>query len=704
MFNRFYLFVSLLLIGPSSAFAQPPCYLFADQPLAENPDTLFYPYYDDVQMIEIDHLGYWMRQKAYSDMEPPRSSSWEMYNPAPLCNVYLFRHHNGSIVKAFNTSATLDSLTRAFRTVPAGKKSTGTPHIQRYRAHRYGYGTIGYAQEKNDFGGYYLVHTGNAPFYNRAVESLRSMQEPKLGLIDSFGNFFLPMEYSEIASFGDKILLAKDGQCGMTDYAKNAFVPMEYDTYSRTSMDDLVFLREGKIMLIYSLRREKLLPVDGFDYIAFNDLFYDMNNASIGKSPGLYTFRKEGKTGLLDTNYTVVTPAVYDFISWFREDRAVCCRNNKFGYLDAKGKEVIPCIYTYAEYFDAQTGVVQYEGKFRNVDKQGRLLDTLLRNHAAWNYNLSPMYGTICGLKIVHTSTGCGLAKAGDVFVVPAIYTRITQLLIAENGRTVYSPDIFIAQRFDKFGVVDTSGRVLLPFEYSYIEDRPNANGCRIVKRDDNHMGIINSRYELVVPCIYQSIGWGYEGENFYRAWKEDKTGAIDTAGRTVIPLVYGQLNLFRNGRALARKDSLYGFIDKKGNVLIPFAYSQAFPEFENGLCAVKLHGKWGFIDTTGRMVIAPQYDEVRRFESTITGVKLNGRWGFIDRKGKLVVDYRYDVVGYPWYADGTCEVTREGKVGLINAKGKEVVACVYTRNCGFSRERGHCFEKDGVQTWVKVK
>ena len=45
------------------------------------------------------------------------------------------------------------------------------------------------------------------------------------------------------------------------------------------------------------------------------------------------------------------------------------------------------------------------------------------------------------------------------------------------------------------------------------------------------------------------------------------------------------------------------GFIDRMGNVVIPFIFPQARP-FNDGLAAVLINNYWSFIDTSGNIVI----------------------------------------------------------------------------------------------------
>jgi DNA-binding transcriptional regulator/RsmH inhibitor MraZ len=47
---------------------------------------------------------------------------------------------------------------------------------------------------------------------------------------------------------------------------------------------------------------------------------------------------------------------------------------------------------------------------------------------------------------------------------------------------------------------------------------------------------------------------------------------------------------------------------------------------------------KWGYIDKKGRMVIPPVYDDVQPFSENVQAmVEVNGKHGYIDTKGDIV-------------------------------------------------------------------
>lgn len=91
----------------------------------------------------------------------------------------------------------------------------------------------------------------------------------------------------------------------------------------------------------------------------------------------------------------------------------------------------------------------------------------------------------------------------------------------------------------------------------------------------------------------------------------------------------------------------MWGFIDKNGNEVIPFIYNDT-KIFKEGLAGVKLNNKWGFIDKNGSEVIQFKYDDVWCFfEGGLALVEKDNKWGFISKEGLEIIPIKYDEITY---------------------------------------------------------
>jgi hypothetical protein len=142
------------------------------------------------------------------------------------------------------------------------------------------------------------------------------------------------------------------------------------------------------------------------------------------------------------------------------------------------------------------------------------------------------------------------------------------------------------------------------------------------------------------------------------------------------------------DGLRRVRYRGQYGYIDRKGNEVIPLKYASA-TDFKDGLAKVSLDKKkYGYINTQGAVVIPLEYESF--FDGFIQGntpAQKNGRWGMISDKGKLVIPHEYDLVLYP--SEGmVCVGKKVGddlRYGFVNMQGQLVIPCKYEMTDAFS-------------------
>lgn len=94
--------------------------------------------------------------------------------------------------------------------------------------------------------------------------------------------------------------------------------------------------------------------------------------------------------------------------------------------------------------------------------------------------------------------------------------------------------------------------------------------------------------------------------------------------GKIVVPAQYRRAWVFSEGLAAVQKNGMIGFINRKGEVVIPFRYpyhGNPLSEFvfDNGHCIVAdTTGKCGIIDRKGEWVIQPKYDNIDAYDEYV--------------------------------------------------------------------------------------
>ena len=105
-----------------------------------------------------------------------------------------------------------------------------------------------------------------------------------------------------------------------------------------------------------------------------------------------------------------------------------------------------------------------------------------------------------------------------------------------------------------------------------------------LIKRVGNAINVTNKLLALAEPQLIP-----------YR--KKDKWGFCTPDKNIVIDCIYDNVGRFSNGLARVEMKRVCGFIDAKGNLVIPFIYDCMFikSDFSDELAAVAVGGKPGF-------------------------------------------------------------------------------------------------------------
>ncbi len=148
------------------------------------------------------------------------------------------------------------------------------------------------------------------------------------------------------------------------------------------------------------------------------------------------------------------------------------------------------------------------------------------------------------------------------------------------------------------------------------------------------------------------------------------KFGCIDKKGNIIIkPEWDWMLQSDKSRQILVEKDSLFGFVDNQGNILIEPKYKNAMVFYE-GLASVSNGNKFGFINIKGDTVIPFIYDDVfLGFSNGLSHVTVNDSCGFIGKSGKVVIPLIYKTC-YPFLSDIASVETFDGQTLIIDKKG----------------------------------
>lgn len=164
------------------------------------------------------------------------------------------------------------------------------------------------------------------------------------------------------------------------------------------------------------------------------------------------------------------------------------------------------------------------------------------------------------------------------------------------------------------------------------IAEKPSEDGLLLnddlvaIKEDDGNITIKNTetgevtaeniKFDWTASSPNDSLGVFCSGGK--RGYYNSYTGKI------VVPAQYRRAWIFSEGLAAVQKNGMIGFINRRGEVTIPFMFpyhGNPLSEFvfDNGHCIVAdTTGKCGVINRKGEWIIQPKYDNIDAYDEYV--------------------------------------------------------------------------------------
>ena len=164
------------------------------------------------------------------------------------------------------------------------------------------------------------------------------------------------------------------------------------------------------------------------------------------------------------------------------------------------------------------------------------------------------------------------------------------------------------------------------------IAEKPSDEGLLLnddlvaIKEDDGNITIKNTETgEVTAEKIKFDWTSSSPNDSLGVFCSDGKRGYYNSyTGKIVVPAQYRRAWVFSEGLAAVQKNGMIGFINRKGEVAIPFRYPyhgnplSSFV-FDNGHCIVAdTTGKCGVINKKGEWVIQPKYDNIDAYEEYV--------------------------------------------------------------------------------------
>jgi hypothetical protein len=211
-------------------------------------------------------------------------------------------------------------------------------------------------------------------------------------------------------------------------------------------------------------------------------------------------------------------------------------------------------------------------------------------------------------------------------------------------------------------------------------------------------MGYLDETGKVVIEPRFDEARDFSEGLAYVTS--KEFRGFIDRDGKAVIK-IDGEAKDFHEGLAAVKASGTsqwggWGYIDRSGKWVIKPQYELA-DDFSEGLAQVMVDRKLGFINKKGEMIIPPRFGarpvnyvwlrqfDTSRFSEGLAAVMLGDLYGYINKKGNFVIPPQFSHAqefseGLAWVVTGDETTYAEKKAGWIDKTGRWVVTSVNGR------------------------
>lgn len=523
--------------------------------------------------------------------------------------------------------------------------------------------------------------------------------------------------YSNIGDYNNGLyIVRKDNDeegtyaYGVVNEGGTVYIPVEYDRIEFTNeygaYEDNVYKCEknGKWGLVSSTNGT-LLPCE----------YSSLSN----KGNGIWQTFKSGKYGYIQLNrlssITTLIPCIYESLGDYSSDSYIhATLKGKKGMIDSKNEIIIPFEYSnVGNPCHTSNGYsiiwVEKDGKLGIYNDDGKELQPcdIDKAYILTEYNSIELSYTDCPSTdyIYIVRNGLTGLISGSTFetIIPCMYEYLSPI---KTSKAFYKAN-------GKWGIIDTNNKTIQLAIYDNVE----IDGSTLSEQKMPSMAFQSNMYVR----------------------NNGKVGMLKANGEDFIPVKYDSLGMYSDNMLVAKVGDKYGFLNEEGKETVPFVYSQA-NDYSEGLAAVvNENGKYLFIDKLGNVTIKPKkYDRVDKFTNGTCKVYRKDKFWEIDREGKKVknskkkvevgnVDenksnddmyvensenvsdtntvYDKDLASTPTvistsqpnniqlsqnfssniskydavlgnFSDGLLPVTKNKKLGYINAEGEEVIPC----------------------------
>lgn len=220
-----------------------------------------------------------------------------------------------------------------------------------------------------------------------------------------------------------------------------------------------------------------------------------------------------------------------------------------------------------------------------------------------------------------------------------------------ENNNVWYEDDVLKVQKDGKYGLINLSGKEILPCEYDIITVVAGLKNSILVQKDGMY-GIVNDEGTKMIDTTYtQILKLGDEYTDGYIVVDQNgKYGVVDSTGKQLLENDYEKVEqIYGKDMYVVDESGKQELVNSSGEVLLNKGYdtiTQIYNYSTSGVAFVK-DNKYGAMTTTGEVKVQNVYDDIKCVKENIFIAKKVDNYGVIDGEGNIKIDFTYSSITY---------------------------------------------------------
>lgn len=270
----------------------------------------------------------------------------------------------------------------------------------------------------------------------------------KWGYINKTGKVVIEFSYDYAGAFNEGLAIVKtNNRIGYIDKNGKIIILSKYDDVNNFNNGIALVMKNGKWGFVDKNGKEKATPK--YDYI---DTFHE----------GIAIILKDFKYGFINLNGEEIIQPKYDFLGNFSNGIAKVEKNNKVGYVNKNGKLIIDIKYDRGSSFSKNGfAIVEEDNKLYIIDRDEKIFKKLKSYNRAFE-----ILGAVNN-SVVNSDEGIFIDSNGNKYLEFLSYIITNQNYIIAKEKNNENKPSYV--RYD--AVFDNNGNQLTPFKYLFYDN-----------------------------------------------------------------------------------------------------------------------------------------------------------------------------------------------------------------------------------------